>query len=76
MCRSVFYCGAECQRAHWQRAHRAPCKAFQARLDKDPLDLEPALFFETRRFLYEHRDESFGKVGYEQYFMEYTPQLI
>ncbi|KAG5512039.1 hypothetical protein GH5_07993 [Leishmania sp. Ghana 2012 LV757] len=34
--------------------------------------LEPSLFFETRRYLYDHRDESFAHVGYSDYFMKYT----
>ncbi|KAI0039185.1 hypothetical protein FA95DRAFT_1577764 [Auriscalpium vulgare] len=25
-CRKAFYCGAECQRAHWNAGHRAQCK--------------------------------------------------
>ncbi|KAG5511445.1 hypothetical protein JKF63_07408 [Porcisia hertigi] len=34
--------------------------------------LEPSLFFETRRYLYDHRDESFAHVDYSDYFMKYT----
>lgn len=34
--------------------------------------LEPSLFFETRRYLYDHRDESFAKVEFSDYFMKYT----
>lgn len=34
--------------------------------------LEPSLFFETRRYLYDHRDESFAHVDYADYFMRYT----
>lgn len=34
--------------------------------------LEPSLFYETRRYLYDHRDESFEKVGFSDYFMKYN----
>lgn len=34
--------------------------------------LEPTLLFETRRYLYDHRDASFEDVTFEDYFMQYT----
>lgn len=34
--------------------------------------LEPSLFFETRRYLYDRRDESFAGVDFFDYFMKYT----
>lgn len=34
--------------------------------------LEPSLYFETRRFLYDHRDVSFEKVSFSDYFLKYT----
>ncbi|CCW61318.1 unnamed protein product [Phytomonas sp. EM1] len=34
--------------------------------------LEPSLFFETRRYLYDHRDSSFAGVNFNDYFMKYT----
>eukprot|EP00796_Vickermania_ingenoplastis_P008454 gene8454-5931_t len=34
--------------------------------------LEPALFFETRRFLYDHRDAAFASVDFSDYFFKYT----
>ncbi|EPY18619.1 MYND zinc finger (ZnF) domain-like protein [Strigomonas culicis] len=34
--------------------------------------LEPALFFETRRYLFDHRDASFARVNFYDYFMKYT----
>lgn len=30
-CRSVYYCGRECQRAAWNRVHRGECAAMRAR---------------------------------------------
>ncbi len=33
-CRSVRYCGADCQRAHWREGHKGECKEF-ARLRED-----------------------------------------
>lgn len=34
--------------------------------------LEPSLFYETRRYLYDHRDESFAHVDFSDYFMKYN----
>lgn len=34
--------------------------------------LEPSLFFETRRYLYDHRDSSFSQVNFSDYFLKYT----
>ncbi|RNF16133.1 MYND zinc finger (ZnF) domain-like protein [Trypanosoma conorhini] len=34
--------------------------------------LEPSLFYETRRYLYDHRDSSFAEVSFMDYFMKYT----
>ncbi|KPA80870.1 MYND zinc finger (ZnF) domain-like protein [Leptomonas pyrrhocoris] len=34
--------------------------------------LEPSLFYETRRYLYDHRDESFEGVEFSEYFMKYN----
>lgn len=34
--------------------------------------LEPSLFFETRRYLYDHRDSSFSNVNFSDYFLKYT----
>ncbi|SCU64532.1 MYND finger, putative [Trypanosoma equiperdum] len=34
--------------------------------------LEPSLFYETRRYLYDHRDASFSGVSFYDYFMKYT----
>ncbi|ESL06416.1 hypothetical protein TRSC58_05911 [Trypanosoma rangeli SC58] len=34
--------------------------------------LEPSLFYETRRYLYDHRDSSFAEVPFMDYFMKYT----
>lgn len=34
--------------------------------------LEPTLFYETRRYLYDHRDSYFANVSFYDYFMKYT----
>lgn len=34
--------------------------------------LEPSLFYETRRYLYDHRDASFEAVDFSDYFMKYN----
>lgn len=34
--------------------------------------LEPSLYFETRRFLYDHRDSSFENINFSDYFLKYT----
>jgi hypothetical protein len=34
--------------------------------------LEPSLFYETRRYLYDHRDESLEEVDFSDYFMKYN----
>lgn len=34
--------------------------------------LEPSLFYETRRYLYDHRDPSFGEVSFFDYYMKYA----
>lgn len=34
--------------------------------------LEPSLFFETRRYQYDHRDSSFSAVDFNDYFLKYT----
>ncbi|EAN98079.1 hypothetical protein C3747_65g58 [Trypanosoma cruzi] len=33
--------------------------------------LEPSLFYETRRYLYDHRDPSFAEMSFMDYFMKY-----
>nr|CCC91761.1 conserved hypothetical protein [Trypanosoma congolense IL3000] len=106
-CRAVYYCSAECQRAHWTAAHRVPCKNYKQQsetvlaeymaLNKNvaggggkrkknkskgdtrenivavlEVPLEPSLFYETRRYLYDHRDASFRDVSFYDYFMKYT----
>lgn len=98
-CKAVFYCSADCQKAHWGTAHRQPCMAYKDRKaailaqyyalnakkkqskkrsqNSDEVSIvevpiEPSLFFETRRFLYDHRDSSFEKVSFCDYFLKYT----
>ncbi|KPI88049.1 MYND zinc finger (ZnF) domain-like protein [Leptomonas seymouri] len=34
--------------------------------------LEPSLFYETRRYLYDHRDASFEHTEFSEYFMRYS----
>ena len=81
-CKAVYYCSKECQVAHWKVAHKAPCQSMKeltARGASDPSSLpplEPALFFETRRFLYDHRNESLVNVGYEAFFMQYATGTV
>lgn len=97
-CKSVFYCSADCQKAHWGTAHRAPCLAYkelcasilaqyyemnsrknkknsrkgEAKVLVVEVPLEPSLFFETRRYLYDHRDQTFADVNFSDYFLKYT----
>lgn len=96
-CKAVFYCGIDCQRAHWSTTHRVPCLAYKETCaavlakyhamyskqqkrrkkaaDETPfldVPLEPSLFFETRRYLYDHRDKSFDGVSFSDYFLKYS----
>jgi hypothetical protein len=38
--------------------------------------LEPSLFFETRRFLYDLRDSSLSSIDYESFFMKYATNAL
>ncbi|KAG8348935.1 MYND finger [Trypanosoma vivax] len=97
-CKAVYYCSADCQRAHWVATHRVPCKSYKQQVETIlaeylainkgsnkkkkkqqqqhvtvlEVPLEPSLFYETRRYLYDHRDASFGEVAFFDYFMKYT----
>ena len=86
-CQAVFYCDASCQKVHWQEAHRAPCAAFKGRraafeaAEKQQVaavvvPLEPALFYETRPFIYQCRPEALQSIGYEAFFMEFQTPLL
>lgn len=91
-CKAVYYCSQACQVAHWKTAHKVPCQAYKSRiaeLDQKlgtgkaatmnvnvPPPLEPSLFFETRRFLYDHRDQSLESVNYEKFFMDYATHNV
>jgi hypothetical protein len=81
-CKAVYYCSQECQVAHWKIAHRVPCQSYKARVaDTEKTSggtsvaLEPSLFFETRRFIYDHRGESLSSIDYESFFMKYATNV-
>jgi len=82
-CRAVYYCSQECQVAHWKLAHKVPCQSYKSRVAEiekttggASVALEPSLFFETRRFLYDNRDSSLDAIDYESYFMKYAARSI
>lgn len=79
-CKAVYYCSQECQVAHWKVAHKVPCQSYKSRVAEcekttggNNVALEPSLFFETRRFIFDHRDSSLESVDYESFFMKYAP---
>jgi hypothetical protein len=81
-CKAVYYCSQECQVAHWKVAHKLPCQSYKARAGEmekttggTTVALEPSLFFETRRFIYDQRDESMSSVDYESFFMKYATHV-
>lgn len=81
-CKAVYYCSQECQVAHWKVAHKVPCQSYKSRVTEmekttggASVALEPSLFFETRRFIYDQRDESMNSIDYESFFMKYATHV-
>jgi len=90
-CKAVFYCSQACQVAHWKEGHKVPCSAQKVALAKylesggawaakgkaAPFPLEQALYYPTRRFMYECRPEFIKDVSFQKLFMEYNlPDLL
>lgn len=69
-CHAVFYCCAECQKAHWKAGHKIVCSKWVKEHDASVF---PVLFYETREFLYSARPDALKDCDFEQYFMTYAP---
>jgi hypothetical protein len=77
-CKAVFYCTAECQKAHWKAAHKAPCTAARAGIkagfrqaDGSP-EAFTLLYLENRSFIYQLRSEVLHDATFEEYFMRFA----
>lgn len=76
-CKAVFYCSADCQRAHWKAAHKHPCNVWkQVRSDGfkrvDGANAAwTAFFYENRAFLFMNRSDVHRDVAFDDYFMKY-----
>jgi hypothetical protein len=86
-CRAVWYCGAECQKAHWVAGHRGPCQLVRAAFARSPGEIKSGsafrstegaltafgvLFYESRAFQYAQRGEALRGVGFDEYFMQFA----
>eukprot|EP01063_Lacrimia_lanifica_P039637 TRINITY_DN8755_c0_g1_i1.p1 TRINITY_DN8755_c0_g1~~TRINITY_DN8755_c0_g1_i1.p1 ORF type:complete len:291 (+),score=110.81 TRINITY_DN8755_c0_g1_i1:50-922(+) len=70
-CKSVYYCGAECQKKHWKAGHKTRCKHFVAADKLHPLSNEARLFLPTRAQMYMWRPKQLQNTTFHQYFFEY-----